>query len=68
MSRISPQALCLAIKKTRAMNDAQKEALADELFHQQPNMLGSFLVQRQMGVSMEKMGFLMDILFICFKQ
>ena len=30
-------------------------------------MLGSFLVQKQMGVSLEKMEFLLDILLICFQ-
>ncbi len=37
------------------------------MFRQQPNMLGSFLVQKQMGVSLEKMEFLLDILLICFQ-
>ena len=45
----------------------QKEQLVDEVFRQQPNMLGSFLVQKQMGVSLEKMEFLLDILLICFQ-
>lgn len=67
MSRISLQALTSAIQKIRAMNMAQKERLADELFQKQPNMFGSFLVQKQMGVSPEKMEFLLEILFICFQ-
>jgi hypothetical protein len=49
------------------MTTADKERLADELFRDQPNMFGSFLVQQQMGVSLEKMEFLLDILFICFQ-
>ena len=61
------QALVSAIKKIRAMDMGQKEKLADELFRQQPNMFGSFLVQQQMGVSVEKMEFLLEILFICFQ-
>jgi len=67
MSRISPQALCLAIQKVRAMSMGQKEQVVDELFREQPSMLGSFLVQKQMGVSFEKMEFLLDILLICFQ-
>jgi hypothetical protein len=59
--------LISAIKKVRAMDISQKEQLADELFRQQPNMFGSFLVQQQMGVSLEKMEFLLEILFICFQ-
>lgn len=67
MSRISIQALSLAIKKVRAMSMSQKEQLVDELFQKQPNLLGSFLVQKQMGVSFEKMEFLLEILLICFQ-
>lgn len=67
MSRISHQALALAIQKVRAMSMGQKEQILDELFREQPSMLGSFLVQKQMGVSFEKMEFLLDILLICFQ-
>jgi hypothetical protein len=67
MSRISLQSLTRAIQKIRAMSMRQKEQVADELFREQPNMLGSFLVQKQMGVSFEKMEFLLDILLICFQ-
>ena len=45
----------------------KKEGLADEVFRAQPNMLGSFLVQKQFGVSIEKMDFLLDLLLICFQ-
>src|ERR1035437_6412005 len=67
MSRISPQALAGAIQKIRAMSISQKEMVADELFRDQPNMLGSVLVQKQMGVSFEKIEFLLEILLICFQ-
>lgn len=67
MSRISRAALCRAIATVRAMDRAQKEALGDELFRDQPNMLGSVLVQHQLGVSPEKMEFLLELLFICFQ-
>ena len=49
------------------MSRGQKERLIDELFHEQPNLLGSFLVQKQMGVSFEKMEFLLELLLICFQ-
>ena len=49
------------------MSMGQKEQVLDELFREQPNMLGSFLVQKQMGVSFEKMDFLLEILLICFQ-
>lgn len=49
------------------MSMAEKEHLVDKLFLKQPNMFGSFLVQKQMGVSFEKMEFLLEILLICFQ-
>ena len=66
MGRISCEALCRAIEKTRMLDRAQKETLADELFHDQPHMFGSFLVQHRLGVSPEKMEFLLELLFVCF--
>jgi hypothetical protein len=67
MARISREALCRAIAKIQAQDLKQKEALADELFRDQPHMFGSFLVQHRLGVSPEKMEFLLDILFVCFQ-
>ncbi|MEO8407695.1 MAG: hypothetical protein ABI476_04625 [Oxalobacteraceae bacterium] len=67
MSRISLQVLATAIKKIRAMSMHQKEQLVDELFLKQPNMLNSFLAQKHLGVSFEKMEFLLEILLICFQ-
>jgi hypothetical protein len=65
-SRISRRALSTAITKVRAMTLEQKEQLADELVQEQPHMFGSFLVQKQLGVSIEKMDFLLELLLICF--
>lgn len=59
--------LAAAINKIRAMDMKQKEAFADELVRDQPHMFASFLVQHQMGVSHEKMEFLLEILFICYQ-
>src|SRR5450759_1622490 len=67
MSRISHNALAQAIAKVRAMDMKQKEQLAHELFRAQPHLFGSFLVQKQLGVSVEKMDFLVDLLFMCFQ-
>ncbi|HWZ48472.1 MAG TPA: hypothetical protein VNX00_09685 [Herbaspirillum sp.] len=67
MSRISVQALARAIQKVRAMNLGQKEQLADAIYLAQPNLLATVLVQKQLGVSLEKMEFLIDILLVCFQ-
>lgn len=65
--RISLAVLGAAISTVRAMDGAQKQHLVEEIYRLQPNMLGSFLVQKQTGVSYEKMEFLLDILLICFE-
>ena len=67
MNRISMHAVVTAVKKVRAMNPVRKEQLADEIFIAQPNLLGSVIVQKQMGVTLEKMEFLVNILLICFQ-
>ena len=59
--------LVSAMQKIRAMSMAQKKQLVDELFRAQPTMFGSFLAQQQMGVSPEKMEFLLEILLVCFQ-
>ena len=67
MSRISLIALAQAITKVRVMDIRQKEQLADEIFRVRPHLLASVVVQKRMGVSLEKMGVLFDLLFICFQ-
>ncbi len=67
MSRISAQVLVDAIRITRAMDIAQKERLADELFHAQPTMFGSALALQRMGVSLAKIEVVLELLFVCFQ-
>lgn len=49
------------------MSLRQKEQLADEIFLEQPNLLASVIVQKKLGVSYEKMDFLIDILLVCYQ-
>lgn len=67
MSRISMDILVKAIKAVQAMSPSQKEALADELFHAQPTLFGSVLALPRLGVSLEKLEFPLEMLFICFQ-
>lgn len=67
MCCISLDSLAIAIKHVRALNMKQKETMGDEIFRAQPNMLGSVLVQHQLGVSLVKIEFLLDILLVCFQ-
>lgn len=57
MSRISRDALARAIACVDAMNTPQQEDLADEIFKAQPNMFGSILALRKMGVPADRMDF-----------
>ena len=67
MSRISIPILVQAIKTVQAMDQKQKESLADELFHAQPTLLGCCLVLPKLGVALEKMELPIEWLFICFQ-
>ena len=49
------------------MNMSQKERLADEVFQKQPHVLASCLAQKQLGVCLEKMEFLVELMLICFQ-
>ena len=67
MSRISPSILARAITAVQAMDFRGKERLADEVFRAQPHLFGSFLVQQRLGVSLDKMEFLLELLLVCFQ-
>jgi len=67
MSRISRQALVSAVVKVQSMSVKEKEQLADDVFRKQPHLLASCLVQKQLGVSLEKMEFLIELMLICFQ-
>jgi hypothetical protein len=67
MSRITRYALARAVARVRAMDATQKEQLADQLFRVQPHVFASLLVQKELGVSRDKLDFLVDILLICFQ-
>ena len=67
MSRISIDTLKVATLKIQAMDFRQKELLLDEIYQNQPHMLGLVLVQQKLGVSLEKIDFLLNILLNCFQ-
>ena len=54
-----------AVKKLGTMGGAQRERLAEQIAREQQALFTSFLVQSRLGVSYEKMEFLLDILFVC---
>jgi len=67
MSRIPHHALVSAVQKVRAMGLTQKAQLADELYRAQPHVLASFLVQNKLGVRLDKMEFLLELVLVCFE-
>ncbi|MFM0632121.1 hypothetical protein [Paraburkholderia xenovorans] len=54
------------IQAVQPMDLSQKEGLVDEIFHVQPHMLGSILGLQKLGVSLQKMEFVFEMLLICF--
>lgn len=67
MGRISRDALAYAIAGVDAMTTPQQEDLADEIFKAQPNMFGSILSLRKLGVPADRMEFPVKMLLVCFQ-
>jgi hypothetical protein len=66
-SRISIKHVAAAIKKVQAMDLAQRVSLADEIFIEQPNLLACCLVQPRLGVDMQSVELLLNILLVCYQ-
>lgn len=67
MGLITQAVLVHAIGDVNAMNAAQKVALADEIFLQQPKLLASILVLANMGVSTLQLEVPLHILLVTFQ-
>ena len=67
MELITQAVLVHAIRDVNAMNSAQKVALADDIFLQQPNLLASILVLANMGVSTLQLEVPLHILLVTFQ-
>ncbi len=65
--RVSLDHLTAAINKVRAMTLTEKSSLIEEVHQQQPHLLASCLVQSQLGVTPEKLEFLLHVLLVCFQ-
>ena len=62
MPRILSNHIAEAKLKTDNMSLAEKEAEFDIIFREQPNLLGSVIVQQQMGNTLEQMDVLLNLL------
>jgi hypothetical protein len=67
MNRISVSTLAKAKAKIEAMDMLQKELMLDEIYHNQPNILGLVLIQQRLRVSLQKMDFLLSLFLVCYQ-
>lgn len=67
MPHILMDHIAQAVRTVDAMNLAEKEKLADEIFRTQPNVFVSVLVQSKLGTSYEDIDLLLNILFKCYE-
>ena len=64
MTKIKELALVKAIKQSKEMDLVSAEKVMDEINIEQPNLLGSVLVQHQMGNKLEHVEVLLNILIV----
>jgi hypothetical protein len=67
MGVITQSVMVQAAIEVNRMGQAQKVALADEIYAQQPNMLASILALPRMGVDMVQLEVPLHILFVTFQ-
>jgi hypothetical protein len=67
MGVITQSVMVQAAIEVNRMGQAQKVALADEIFAQQPNLLASILALPRMGVDMVQLEVPLHILFVTFQ-
>ena len=67
MELLSQAVMVQATIDVNAMTAAQKVKLADEIFVEQPNLLGSILVLPRMGVSMLQLEVPLHVLLVAFR-
>lgn len=66
-SRITLTHLACAIRKVRSRDLKEKEALADEIHREQPNLLASVLAQATLGADPRDVEWLLGILLVCYQ-
>ena len=55
-----------SVLRVLAMSQAEKEALCDEIFTRQPNLLGHVLVLSKLNVPMEKVDRVLHVLLVLY--
>ena len=64
MSKVSKKNLANALRKVKSLNIKDKELICDEIYKEQPNLLGSVIVQQRLGNSLEDVDVLLEILIV----
>jgi hypothetical protein len=67
MARITTPVIAQAHVGVQRMSLAQKVALTDEIFKEQPTLLASILVLPRMGVAMEQLDVAIHVLLVTFQ-
>jgi hypothetical protein len=67
MGRITTPVIAQAHLGVQRMSLAQKVALTDEIFKEQPTLLASILVLPRMGVAMEQLDVAIHVLLVAFQ-
>jgi hypothetical protein len=63
--RISVQHVASALRQLQSMSLAQKSALIDVIYVEQPNLLASVLVQTKFGATEQTIELLLELLIVC---
>jgi hypothetical protein len=66
MMRIAQAHVAEAMRAVERMGTQQQVQLGDEIFAQQPNLLGSIVVLRGMGASDTQIGIALHVLFVAW--
>lgn len=66
MTRLAQAHVAEAMRAVERMNTQQQVQLRDEIFAQQPNLLGSIVVLRRMGASDTQIGIALHVLFVAW--
>ena len=64
MAKVTAKNLAHALQKVQSLNIKDKELICDEIYKEQPNLLASVLVQKQLGNSLQDVDVLLNILIV----
>lgn len=66
MAKVTAKNLAHALQKVQSLNIKDKESICDEIYKEQPNLLASVIVQKQLGNSLQDIDVLLNILIVLY--